>query len=380
MFRTKIEPFLATNNYKTISLYGFIYMFVIIISAAALVDFAIGNDDDAAVESLAVFAMGGLIAFLRRTHDVATTALIVVWLSAAAVFTLVLVNDFHHNTHLFLFFAPFAFYLVLDRERLLRHTPVYYMITVSLLVYGYFYSANRSLFDDTDSLVALGVALAFDIAIGIFIYYAIQYSFDRLEASNDEKELLLREIHHRVKNNLNLISSILGLQNSSGDPEVRRLIARNRERIQSIATVHEMLYRHDSLDAIDCRDYIETITREILLANTEDQKITLRLRIDDVSLPLETMIYFGLMIQEMFVNSLKHAITDEGVIRISLKAQGERLVFEYADDGRGCSDEALGSRESLGSDLIRFAAKKLHADMRIETTPHVHYRLEFGHD
>ena len=376
--KNAIEHFLSGRDYKEISLYGFIYMFFAVISVAALTDTLTHNYADASIEAAAVVCNGALLYYLRRTGDIRRTSLIVVWLSALAVFAIVLVNDFRHASFIFLFFAPFSFYLVLDRQRLLLHAAAYYVMMLVLLFYGFLYSSNRELFDDTMARTALLSAILFVIAIGIFIYYAIQYSFDRLETSNREKELLLREVHHRVKNNLNMISSILGLQHTGNDRALRELVTRNRERIQAIATVHEMLYRHDTLDRIDCREYIERLTQE-MLRGCDRCDIAVRLDVETILLPLEEMIHFGLMIQEMFVNSLKHALAKGGTITIRLLRHGTKILFEYFDSGGGCDLSRLKKARTLGYDLIRFSVKKLHGTLDIRNRPGLCYRMEFAY-
>jgi two-component sensor histidine kinase len=352
-------------------------MFVIIIFLALIADTFYANYDDAVIEIVALSVAIFLIMFLQYTKREEFVAKIIVWLSAIAVFSLVFTNEFAHNSTIFLYFAPFAFYLVLDKHSLVFHASIYYLLMLGLLIYGYFYSNNRTVFDDIDSIIALCIATLFDIAIGVFIYYSIQYSLDKLKASNDEKEILLKEVHHRVKNNLNLISSILGLQNSSKDEKIHQIITRNRERIQSIATVHEMLYQHESLSLINCREYIKTITQEMILANSDIQDVKLNLEIDNIKLSLEVMIYFGLMIQEMFINSLKHTLNDKSIITIYMKKDKNIVKFEYFDNAKGCSDKTLHSTKGLGSNLIQFSAKKLHATLNVSTKPHVHYFLEF---
>ncbi len=374
--KKNIEKFLLTKNYKEISLYGFIYMFFIVVALACFVDVLSENYSDATVECVAVLIDYSLLYYLKKSQKIELVSIILVWLSAIAVFVLVYINDFYHSSYLFLFFAPFAFYLVLDKNRLLRHALLYYFFMIAFLVYAYYYSSNRLLFDDSIALGAIFIGIVFDIAIGIFIYYSIQYSFDKLETSNREKEFLLKEIHHRVKNNLNMISSILGLQETYNDKKIEQIITRNRDRIQAIATVHEMLYQHDSLANVNCSEYINTLTKEILRSYSYDD-IKLNLHVDDFSIFLENMIHFGLMIQEMFINSIKHADSPNLTVTIIIQKNGENISFEYFDNGVGCDVQMLKESHSLGYDLIQFSAKKLHADISILNKSGLHYHLEF---
>ncbi len=372
----KIEAFLSDRNYKEISLFGYIYSFLIIIAIAMCIDIIMQNYDDAIIELISIFFVLGILGYLYAKRNIKIASIILMWVAALATFALVIINDFQHTTVLFLWLTPFGFYLVLDRKVVLFHSVVYFFLMLLLLVYGYYYAENRILFDDYNALNSFFIGTLFVIAIGVFIYFAIEHSFEKLEASNRQKEFLLKEVHHRVKNNLNMISSILGLQSDINDKKVQTIITRNRERIQSIALVHEMLYLDENLDKVDSYEYINKLTSQILQAYTK-YSITLNLNVSSYLIPLDAMIHIGLMLQEMLVNSIKYAFDEKGIIQITLSKTDNKFLFIYQDNGRGCSAQTLNRHSGLGIELIKISAQKLKSNLNIENINGLSYKMEF---
>src|SRR4029077_13604658 len=135
---------------------------------------------------------------------------------------------------------------------------------------------------------------------------------EELRRSLAEKEALLREVHHRVKNNLQVISSLLRLQASnSPSPEAVRLFHESENRLQSMALIHEQLYRSGDLARIDFRDYVDGLTRNVLASAGEaDRPIRLTLDVEPVALDLDIAIACGLVLNELLSNALKHAFPD----------------------------------------------------------------------
>ena len=372
----KIEKFLSERNHKEISLLAYLYSFLIIISLAMFADTIFGNYDDALIELCAIFFVTGLLYYLHKSGDNRSVSIILVWLATLATFSLAFFNDFRDATALFLWLTPFGFYLVLDRKIVFFHSALYFFLLAILLTYGYNFSQNRLLFDNSDVLTGLSIGTLFVMVIGVFIHFAIEHSFDKLETSNREKEFLLKEIHHRVKNNLNMISSILGLQSDTKDVKLQAMISRNRERIQSIALVHEMLYQDENLDKVDAHIYIKKLSHHIMQAYGKNT-ISLSLKIDSFFLSLDTMVHLGLMIQEMLVNSLKYAFEAEGNITIILEKKEALIFFLYQDNGKGCAVKSLRKKGHLGVELIEINAQKLKATLIIKSENGVSYEMEF---
>lgn len=186
-----------------------------------------------------------------------------------------------------------------------------------------------------------------------------------VEQQIQEKETLLKEVHHRVKNNLQTVSSLLSLQSRSiEDDRVKSLIKSSQNRVISMAMVHEMLYMRDDLSKIEFKSYVQDLS-EYLVKSVKgaDNNIKLDLHIPDIQLGIDTAIPLGLLINEAITNALKYGIKDNenGEIHIALrKAREEDYELEIGDNGAGFSD-TINHRntKSLGLKLIHNLARQL---------------------
>ena len=156
-----------------------------------------------------------------------------------------------------------------------------------------------------------------------------------------EKELLLREIQHRVKNNLQVISSLLSIQShQTSDPNIQEAVREGKDRVRSMSLIHESLYKHENLLAVDTEKYILTLANRLLHSYQMDEgKVKLNTDIEQLKLDVDIMIPLGLILNELISNSLKYAFdkNEEGVIDIRFKKSFNELVLQVADNGRGVS-------------------------------------------
>jgi PAS domain S-box-containing protein len=204
-----------------------------------------------------------------------------------------------------------------------------------------------------------------------------------LKAALKEKEVLLKEIHHRVKNNLQVISSMLNLQAMHiPDEASQQVFAESQGRVQSIALVHETLYESEDLSSVNFADYINTLVTTVMQAQSSPERnIATMIDADGVRLPVGSAIPCGLIINELVTNSLKHAFPNRsaGVIRVSLHNQPSGVVeMIVADDGVGLPAELDPSRvSSLGLDLVYTFAEQLGAAIEVQRRNGTAFRFEF---
>jgi PAS domain S-box-containing protein len=197
-----------------------------------------------------------------------------------------------------------------------------------------------------------------------------------------EKETLLKEIHHRVKNNMQLISSLLQLQSGYiRNPEALAIFQESRDRIRSMALIHEKLYQSDSLAQIDLAGYVRGLVGILLRTyDTKAQAVRVESRIDGVLLNLEVAVPIGLILNELISNSLKHAFPGDraGHIQISLHLHEGAFELVVRDDGVGCPpDFDWRESSSLGLRLIRILAEQLQGVVTMRSGPGVEFRLAF---
>ncbi len=207
-------------------------------------------------------------------------------------------------------------------------------------------------------------------------------SNDELRTALEGKEVLLRELHHRVKNNLQVISSLFSLQaRYLTDPRQRAIFDESRNRIFSIALVHERLYRAKDLAQIDFSGYARQLI-EHLRSVCGAQTIAVETQIDEVRMPVETAIPCGLLINELVTNAFKHAFPDgrPGAVKIALHADGPaRWVVAVEDDGVGLpAGLDIGRSDSLGLDLVSILAKQIGADVEVRRGPGTCFRFSFS--
>lgn len=187
---------------------------------------------------------------------------------------------------------------------------------------------------------------------------------EQVKRSLEDKELLLKEIHHRVKNNMQVITSILALQSAStGDEKIASVFAKCQRRIESMALIHEKLYQTEDLSHINFKEYITSLTETLLHSyKKEEQEISLKIDVRDIFLDIDTAVPVGLILNELIANSLKHSFKEknEGEIRISFREiDEERLEFKVGDSSDGLpSDFDIRSTGSLGFQLVRLLAEK----------------------
>ncbi len=198
-----------------------------------------------------------------------------------------------------------------------------------------------------------------------------KHAEERLKRSLEEKEVLLREIHHRVKNNLQIISSLLYLQSRSiADGKAVEIFKESQNRIRSMALIHETLYRSDDLAHIDLSEYIHNLIKFLITSyNVSSGGITFKVDIADVSLSMDTAVPCGLIINELVSNSLKHAFnTGKGRLWVKLhRVDDNQFEIVVKDDGIGLPSELdIDTSPTLGLRLVKTLVKQI--DGRLEAT------------
>lgn len=201
--------------------------------------------------------------------------------------------------------------------------------------------------------------------------------------SLSEKEVLLKEVHHRVKNNLQIISSIMNLQSAyvnEDDDRLKDLLHHSRDRIRSMSLIHESLYQHKDFSALDLAAYIDGLARNLMMSYSLSGKVDLRLDLAPTSLVLDQAIPCGLILNELISNALKHAYPDQasGVVAIALQCVGDRVELMVADNGRGLPDGFDPYRQgNLGLELVRTLVEQLDGRLEVRSGQGVTYLLTF---
>lgn len=189
-----------------------------------------------------------------------------------------------------------------------------------------------------------------------------------IEKSLHERETLLKEIHHRVKNNLQIISSLLSLQSKSlGDSAAQGAISESRNRVKSMSLIHEQLYQEDTISGVEMKNYISRLVSSLASSyGLDTERVEMKIEADDILLDVDSAIPLGLIINELVSNAMKYAFPGQlsGIILISLKDNANELLLMVKDDGVGI-DDSKKSSQSFGLSMVNSLMRKLKAEINI---------------
>lgn len=239
------------------------------------------------------------------------------------------------------------------------------------------------------------ILIAFLAAVGIVLIllfnqyrqrqrnnHILQEKNTLIQRSLSEKDTLLKEIHHRVKNNLQYVSSLLNLQaRHLNEPEAKSVLLESKNRIHSMALVHQKLYQEDNLTGVLMEEYLHNLISSLKSSyRISDQEVNLVLEVDELQLDIDSAMPIGLLVNEAVTNCFKYAIDKhKGLnLHLSLKSQGKTLILEIADDGPGMDDKAQKNQESFGFKLMQSFAEKLGGDLQIKSEKGLCLALEIS--
>lgn len=209
----------------------------------------------------------------------------------------------------------------------------------------------------------------------------LMISREEISKSLKEKELLLREIHHRVKNNLQLIISLLHIQSKKlGYPSNHPFITQNESRILSMALIHKNLYDLDNVERVDFNDYLNNLIPSVInLYNTDSSQINVSLENTGLMFHIQTAIPLGLMISEIINNSCKYARQEGNDLEIALSIVtiNNTYYLTIKDNGPGFKIENISSK-SFGIELINLLGQQLRGTIDINTSSGVTYTISFS--
>lgn len=193
----------------------------------------------------------------------------------------------------------------------------------------------------------------------------LEQQVEMTQENLEQKDLMIGEIHHRVKNNLQMIHAILDLQaREITDPESVRLIEDSLNRINAISKIHRELYQSENLRAVRIHSYLDELVKDIIHHFATGRHIAFHLECDDLNLDIETALPLGLIVAELVTNSCKYAFGSQNnpQLFVNLREDGNKLVLTVADNGSG--KNGAGSGTNFGTKLVRSLARKLKADLR----------------
>jgi len=197
-----------------------------------------------------------------------------------------------------------------------------------------------------------------------------------------EKEMLLKEIHHRVKNNLMIISSLLNLQSSYiKDEGARNVFKESQNRAKSMAMIHERLYQSTDLKNIDFGDYIRCLVTDLyhtMVSNPE--QVRLDINVEDVKIDINTLVPLGLIVNELVTNSMKYAFPGDasGYVQVELNRKNEKIVLKVSDNGIGFPEDLdYKNTSSLGLQLVNSLTSQIDGEIELNTSQGTSFTIIF---
>ena len=354
-------------------IYGITVAIVLIALSGATADFFVQRYLQAGVQ-LVIAVMSVLLLFyysISKNYTVFVYSGIVV---ASVGYNLLLCLDhFALHSYLVLMIIPLVIFFILPLRQAFIMSLLHYGVLIALSWYGYAVLHMTSEIFGRDAIQVYLFGGIFILAFGSFYHLAIEESYRQLEHANTQKETLLKEIHHRIKNNLNKMSSALGLQifrlqqGHTASPE--EILRGNKLRIEAMSLVHEALYRSEDIASVEVGEYIRKVLD--LIERTYERQIRVEIDAIPIFLPTEKILRLGTILNELYTNTIKHTDADNLQIEVEiiLSRTEDTCMLRYVQKGNSqeIDTAALTTSPGLGMMLIQLSAEEMGGTFHIET-------------
>lgn len=225
------------------------------------------------------------------------------------------------------------------------------------------------------------IGVDYDVTEQIENEQRLQESEERLLKSLHEKEILIKEIHHRIKNNLQLISSMIFIRMGKMEHgEIRSFLEETRQKIRSIAIIHERLLQSGDINVVDIADYLGKLILDLQMTYySQEVAVQIETDIEALDLPLDIAINCGLILNELLTNSFKHAFVgkNQGLVYVNLKREKERILFTIGDNGNGLPEVVKPGSGGFGMLMLDVFFKQLGASVQVTRAGGTQYTLSF---
>lgn len=295
------------------------------------------------------------------------------------------------NFIFFIFILPSVF-LLNPRWKIWESSLFFFSIISFYILNIMFFNDHQAIYKLDESLIfytgiALVLIVMFMVFIVVFYYSSLVNSNDRilrkvnkeLKTKNEEKQVIIKEIHHRIKNNLQVVISLLRLQASKVEDEnIVEMFKNTQKRIFSMALLHESLLQEYDLELINAQDHFKYLTENLISSYAVDKDINVEINIENIDFGMQTLTPLGLIVNEVITNSLKHAFNDKekGVISISIKQlNAEKYQMQITDNGSGYdkNEESQG----IGTRLVSIFVKQLNGTLELLEQQGTAYKIIF---
>ncbi len=283
---------------------------------------------------------------------------------------------FYYPSLYFIILIPFSmifcfFYFLKIKEALIA-SLIHYLYWIAIFGWEIFTYNNSHFVFNYFSQIILFLSSLPILLFSIFFYYSNEYFYQKISEKNRENILILNEIHHRIKNNLNMISSILGLQilslenKKESSAQIKDILQNSKLRIETVAIIHDTLYKENHIKRIKFQEYIERLSD--LVEKTYNKNVSIKIDADEIFLSFETMFRIGLILNELLTNSLKYAFKEnqKSQIFINLQRNSDSYTLIYWEkENRNIDVSKILNSKTLGIKLVKLLIKQMEALMRV---------------
>lgn len=322
--------------------------------------------------SLFAITFSFLYFYRRKKYDIASHVVLFV-IGYSIVFSIIKSSFGDYTPVYIISFTVFTFFLFSWKKSIVLNL-LFFLVLLFLTILFF-----NNLIDDflLKNQIALINFLIIYFTIFIFTYF---YEVTRIEAykllmkSSYKKDLLYKEVHHRVKNNLNIISSMLSMQAQKESKEVQEIIKISKTRIEAIAIVHSMLYVSKSVEKVHLKSFLEQLS--VNLKTISDTSVQISIDTKEIELPLNTIIPIGLIANELLVNSFKYAFNNTAYpkITITIEALYDNYMLTYHDNGVGLKP---ASEKNIGLKIVDLNVRQLKGTIETSSKKGLEYKITF---
>lgn len=353
--------------------------------------YLIGVNEMAIYNICSTMFFGLMLYLIKKEYDVKT----IFFLTSIEVVLHAFLATYYVGTGcnfiFFIFVLPSVF--LLNPRWKMWQSSLYFFIVIMLYcincvlfkTYSPIYTLNESLVFYTG--IALTLIVVFIIFSVIFYYsklvnlneFELREANIKLIEKNEEKKLIIKEIHHRIKNNLQVVISLLRLQASKvEDDNVVNMFKNTQKRIFSMALLHENLLQEYDLELINAQEHFQYLAENLINSYAVDKLIDIEINIENIDFGMQTLTPLGLIVNEVITNSLKHAFndTEKGKICIAIKhLQGKKHEMYISDNGTGYSQN--GSPKGIGTMLVSIFVTQLKGTVELLKQNGTAYKITF---
>ncbi len=310
----------------------------------------------------------GLCLKYRNTSLIAILLFIILEIDTSLA---VVSKNFYEFVSVYPFLIIFGFFFFFRLKTALWMTVVHFVYWTLATIFRYKEIADHPNFETVIPDINMFTTSVVVVLLGIIYNVSTEVTYKKLEVVNEKNEMLLKEIHHRIKNNLNIIASIFGLQilnlQKGVSKSAEEVLKDNKMRIEAIAMIHESLYQNHDIGKVPFDEYGQNLTA--LINKTYNRNISVNIDSDQITLPLETMFRLGIVLNELFTNSIKYAFEedeDEDQVWIALSKKEDHYHFSYHESRNGNMDiEKMLNSKTLGMRLIQLTVKQMGGELDI---------------